>query len=1090
MPRAVTPDRTWPCRVLARLSVCREAVSDGKALARALGLLFVVACLCVFPGRQALAAEDAEAGLPLTQVFSPAEYGGGGQNWALVQDKRGLIYVGNGDDGVLEFDGVRWRRIPVLGRIVRSLAVADDGRIYVGLQGEIGYLAPDANQTLVYKSLLDRVPADAREFSDVWQTLVVGRDVYFSTPQALFRLRAGAIRVWKSEEKIHLSFTVRGRVYSRKFGKGLYELQDDELRLVPGGERFAEERIYAMLPWTEPGQPDRGEVLIGTRSLGWQIFDGRHYRPWKTQIDEATQQRLLYGALWTSAGDLAMGTLEGGMAVLDRTGKQRLHMDRKAGLGDDIVYSQMEDNQHGLWFALGTGVSRVATSGNLSTFDARNGLVGAILNIHRHRGQLYVGTHAGLFHLVTRPGTNPHFEQIPGLRNMTWDFMSVGDILLVSNLHGVYELREGKPARRVLETNGDAMTMLRSRLDPDRVFVGTALGVTAMRLQGDAWVQEPLALATGSGTYSFAEDARGRVWMGGQGMDVSRLTFPGLKVGLPLPASRLERFGKEQGLPPAMTYVSQIGGEIAFASADGFMRFDEASGRFKPAPEFSKLFGSHPRQVGPAREDSKGRVWLYSVDHKTQLKETAVAVRDPRGDYRWQAGTLPALDGISLQAIHIDPDGVVWLASETTVYRHTPDSVPAAPASFQALVRRVLRSNGTVIYGGAGGTPLLELPHDSNALRFEFAAPRFDRPKATQYQVWLEGVDTGWSEWSTEGYRDYTKIPIGPHRFRVRARDAFGHISREAVSEFRLLPPWYLTWWAFLGYAVTLLALLWSVLEWRSAALRKRNAELAELVSRRTQELSSANGALQEANQALAEQSVTDPLTGLKNRRHVMQQMDMEIAQVDRRFHPAGSGERGGLLFLLIDIDHFKEVNDRYGHAAGDRVLEQFRDILVRVCRRTDTPVRWGGEEFLVLGRATSAQDGAILAERVRCEVAAHAFDLGNGLTLHRTCSIGFASYPLFAGTPGCMDWEQIVHLADECLYAAKHNGRNTWFGVVGAGDEPPADLVVFNELGVEELVAAGHLQWVAGRSPGARSLSGSGQRHALPDAQAAILVD
>lgn len=993
-----------------------------------------------------------EAGLPALQTFAPADYAGGGQNWAVIQDGRQLVYVGNGAEGVLEFDGVRWRRIQTDNRTtVRSLALGSDGTVYIGAQGELGYLAPGANGALEYVSLMSRIPEDQRDFADVWQTFALHDDVYFVTPSLLFRLRDGQIRSWRSQSPVHLSFRVGDRVFLRAFGVGLLELIDDQLQPVPGGERFAEEKIYQMLPWKRADGTDTGEILIGTRTQGFLIFDGRQFRPWRTEVDAALPNALLYLARWLEGGDLAIGTLQGGLSVIDRDGRQRLHVGRDAGLGSNTIYAMHQDKQRGLWLALDAGIGRVSLSSPLTRFDPRNGLVGAVLAITRHAGELYVGTHDGLFRLESQPGANARFVQVPGLSSMVWTFMTIDDALLVATRTGVSELRNGE-FRPILQTEGEAMALVRSRIDPARVFVSSGLGIAAIRRENGRWIHESLKMRTGSGTYSLLEDETGRIWMGSQGVNIYRMSFPGLALGRPLPEPRMERFGAAEGVPAGRIDLLDIGGKPTFATSRGMMQFDEARSRLVPMPGLDQVFPDGMRVVGPAKEDSRGRLWMYSQNNETGFKEVGVATPDGQGMYRWDSSPFRSIAGIVYTALHIDKDGVAWLGSEDALYRYDPRVKTSGQHRFSAMVRKVSGRNDRVLYGGAGPGGSLELPSDENALRFEFAAPTYDSMKATRFQVFLEGVDTEWSAWSAEGYRDYTKIPPGPHRFHVRAENVDGLISDEAVFELRILRPWYLTWWAWAAYVLGIVALIATIIRWRSAHLLRRNLELAALVDQRTGELS-------EANSALLEQSVTDPLTGLKNRRFVLDHIDTEIALVDRAYAGVAAGSRprnADLLFLLVDIDHFKEINDRYGHAAGDQVLKQFRELLLSVSRKVDIPVRWGGEEFLLIARNVDPSFGKQLAERIRSMVANHEFDLGKGQSIHRTCSIGFAGYPFFLQQPQRLGWEQVVDIADQALYLAKRGGRNTWVGACATDAPISEDMDERLHTGIEVLAADG----------------------------------
>jgi diguanylate cyclase (GGDEF)-like protein len=139
----------------------------------------------------------------------------------------------------------------------------------------------------------------------------------------------------------------------------------------------------------------------------------------------------------------------------------------------------------------------------------------------------------------------------------------------------------------------------------------------------------------------------------------------------------------------------------------------------------------------------------------------------------------------------------------------------------------------------------------------------------------------------------------------------------------------------------------------------------------------------------------------------------------------------------MVDIDHFKDVNDLYGHDAGDRVLVQIAERLNRVVRESDFLIRWGGEEFLVVFRAAERNDGALLASRILKAVNSVQFDLGNDRRLGRSCSIGWAAFPWLP--PACSDLpvDEVLRLADRGLYLAKQQGRNQAVGVIPANFAP-----------------------------------------------------
>ena len=185
--------------------------------------------------------------------------------------------------------------------------------------------------------------------------------------------------------------------------------------------------------------------------------------------------------------------------------------------------------------------------------------------------------------------------------------------------------------------------------------------------------------------------------------------------------------------------------------------------------------------------------------------------------------------------------------------------------------------------------------------------------------------------------------------------------------------------------------------------------------------LRQVNAHLNVKNHELAQQNARDPLTGLYNRRHFQEFMRAPGA--------AGGDELAGALFLL-DVDHFKHVNDSFGHAAGDAVLKMIADTLREVLRETDMIVRWGGEEFLAYLPTLPRQRIDEIARRILLGISTQ------GVSYHEhqivvNVSVGFAPFPLTpAGLP--LPWERVVNLADMALYLAKEHGRNRAYGVHG----------------------------------------------------------
>jgi diguanylate cyclase (GGDEF)-like protein len=209
---------------------------------------------------------------------------------------------------------------------------------------------------------------------------------------------------------------------------------------------------------------------------------------------------------------------------------------------------------------------------------------------------------------------------------------------------------------------------------------------------------------------------------------------------------------------------------------------------------------------------------------------------------------------------------------------------------------------------------------------------------------------------------------------------------------------------------------------------------------------------LQRKNLELQEISFTDPLTGVWNRRYLEEIVAAEAGQVLRNYERArGSDIRRldhrDLVFVMVDVDFFKQVNDVHGHPAGDRLLQRVAERLGRVVRKSDVLVRWGGEEFLIMSRSADPLGTPAFCERILDVMASEAFDLGHGVIVRKTCSVGWAPFPWARSAYEALCAEEVIELADTALYRAKAGGRNQGVGILPGDAAAVAQAITLDAL-------------------------------------------
>ena len=765
-----------------------------------------------------------EAGRPFIRNYTPKEYGAMPQNWAVIQDRRGVMYFGNWN-GVLEYDGSTWRLISTPNKSgVRSFAMDANGRIYVGAVGDLGYLAPDSLGQLHFVSLLDHVEQAGRGFNEVWYTYASAQGVYFGTDKMLLRWDGERMRGWKASTLFSRLFMVRDRVFLRQWQVGLLEMIGDSLQLVAHGEKFSEERIYIILPY------DEQRLLIGTREMGLFLHDGHTLQPFATPLQNFLQENLLFQGAVLPNQTFALATSRAGVVIMDKAGRGVQLFNRATGMQDESVNYAYVAQDNSLWLALGHGITRIETVSPFSFYGASNGIRDCVAAIARHRGQIYVATGLGVYYLQTRPQSTQAnmlpqesvFLPVEGIRAQSWSLLTTHDDLLVATPFGVYNIEEQNAAfvQESLSGAFAALTLSRSRRDSNRVYVGLYDGLAALYHDQSArvhWRNEGRVADIHEPIWCLAETASGELWLGTESQGVLRVKFSGND----LRHAQVERFDYHHGLPRGWVGVYLVAGRPVFTSDEGLFTYDQDRHVFQRDATFGAVFADASRDVEVIAEDPRGNVWLGSEE----AAEINFSQRQTGGEFVWAQRPSLHFPKTSIWAIYPEANGITWFGGPEGLLRYDANAPLPPEQKFNALIRRVRVNNEAALYnGGDRAAPAerrLTLPYEQNELRFEYSATSFAAESDTKFQTRLEGYEDEWSDWKKETQKEYTNLFEGEYRFHVRAKDLYGEESREAVYDFEILAPWYRSWLAYGVYAVLLALGVFGVDRWQRRRLLK-----------------------------------------------------------------------------------------------------------------------------------------------------------------------------------------------------------------------------------------------------------------------------
>ncbi len=965
---------------------------------------------------------------------------------AITQDHQGYIWVGT-QAGVARFDGIRFTTYtpenePALPGIwMRSLLTGRDGRVWIGTYKGLAVFQDGRFRAIP--------AADPKRFPvlDIYALLEDGDTLLAATTSGVFELRGGRLSHREGSPPSAQSMLMHaGDLWVGSIG-GAYRMQAGQapfLALPTEAQTAAVTRLVEY----------QGRIWAGT-TLGLYVRDGDQ---WRVGTDDPTIRASPITMLFEDRDhNLWIGS-NAGLARM-RDGKITEFMPESSPDTFRGVISAYQDREDNLW--LGSqweGLARV-WNGWTRRYSTSEGLNEPIVwSLSRAPdGRIWVGTKDGLsvfadgrFQQVLRGDQLPHPH--------AYNLFAEADRVWIGTRRGLVVWRDGR-----LESPAELAPLASQQIN----------GILRDR-QGVVWIgaSEGLYRLAGGVLTRYAQD---------EGLhDVRVRQVRELRDGRLLVSTqdglyewrkgRMVQLGLDAGLKPGMdvTAITELrGGELVIGTLaenvylfDGhrWQEFGPAQGIPSNAPFFLTEGDDDTLWIAGIRGITRARIADMRRLQRGQIHRVAAEmVLNERGD-RLSGQQGYCCNGAGNAKGFLDR-GVLWLPTRDGVVTLDTHGVVKNTVPPTVVIERVHHGDS---WQDAAASRKLTLPADERDLTFEFTALSLQDPRSVGIRYRLSGYDRDWRELQLPSLRsvNYTNLPAGDYLFEVKATNNAGVWNRTPARLALSIRPYFQETAVFRLLAIALLGtLIYAGYRQQRRNFLLQRTDLERQVAERTHQLHTANLQLEHASQ-------TDPLTGLRNRRYLANQIPADLAFYDREHARTGSSDHT-LLFALVDIDHFKRVNDLHGHKAGDAVLQQVAQVMIRLVRVGDYVVRWGGEEFLLVFRPIPRQHVAVLAERVRRSVAEQAFDIGNGQHLPLTCSIGLAEYPLFRGASHQLGWEQMLELADAALYWVKRNGRDGWAELQPTGQTDLATLVSGLRSGAQEMIDSGKLAVVTSLNPG-----------------------
>ena len=903
----------------------------------------------------------------------------------IFQDRVGFIWVST-ENGIFRYDGDRFEPFGAAQGVPSNSGAAfgdaPDGSVLAG--GNFGLYHLVGNR-------FERVPGTFKAVSWAQGIQSDGRGhTYVGTDAGLLELESAtgqeqfAMRMFPQAEGTSapsaFGILIDGDVIWYGCGYELCRMDSHGTRVFSRDSGLPSQELQAIVK-------DRdGNLWVREHNSGifeWPAGKSKFIRP---KLPHGTEYVSGFPVLDSDGRVLILSA--NGLLIGHKDGWQSI--DRAAGLRG-TVYAAMEDRQYALWIGLaGRGIAKWRGYGEWENYSTESGFTSDLIYeiLPRGDGSLWVGTEAGLFR-GDRRQFGVSFHSIAGLDGIPVHSVRRapnGDVWIGTETRGVARI--------------DAGTQKAEWFGESQGLQGKAAYTVRFDREGRLWAASESGLFRAEAPYrrfsrvtelpatriwAFAEGSDGTVWAGGR---------DGL---FEFAAGRWRNLTQTDGL--SNREVLTLGAGPNGAVWVGY-RFGGGIDRVQPQA------GGVSIQKGVQRNGSDGLIYFLDFDAKGRLWAGTERGVDMWDGARWSHYDMNdglAWDDCDLNAFAEEADGTVWIGTSGGLSRFKPLPRLAADAPLEVVFTKLV----------IGQTDVSELHNPSfgihsNSLVARYSALNAPRENGVVFRYRLGGATSAWTE-TAQRELQFANLAPGDYRIEIEARENDGEWSPHGAQfQFRILTPWYSTWW-FAGLCLLIpVSAAGATLRLRFLGARKRERELVQLVEAKTADL-------QRANEELLRLSFTDPLTGLANRRVFSQTLDRECARMNRN--------DSALSLLSIDADHFKALNDSQGHQKGDDCLVALGVELTRLCRReVDLAARCGGEEFAIILPETGVEGALHFAECVRQGIAdlqlAHPV---SPVAPFLTVSIGVATATTaWIGNPAAL-----VAAADGALYAAKRAGRN-----------------------------------------------------------------
>lgn len=758
-------------------------------------------------------------GLPDVINYDKFTYNAGLQNWDIKQDKNGFLYFAN-NEGLLSFDGSYWNLFPLPNKtIVRSVEIANDKRIYVGGQDEIGYFHPNKDGILQFHSILSLIPEKNRSFGDVWDIVNIQGDLYFRSSSKIFKLHNSTITTFNAPTEWMFLGVSNEKIFAQDLKAGILEFsENDWKKMAIQNIQITNDLITNILP------DINGNDIIVTLKNGLFNYNNTSITPFSNASNIIFKNERLYNATLINKTTIGLATSNNGIYIIDLEGNIIQRFSKTEGLQNKNVLSIYADNQHNLWLGLDNGIDFIAYNSAIKQINPLlQDAPGYAALIHQNK--LYVGTSNGLSSTTLQNDNDISFSKgdftlVNNIKGQVWSLAQINEQVILGHHEGAFVVQNNNAYQFSSKTGYWNFLSNNNFSTGTSLIAGNYRGISLFSALNNGFQQTEIINDFSESSRYIAIDNNNAIWVSHpyHGVFQIKKTDNGIY--------KTFSYTEKNGLPSTLNnHVFKLKNEIVIATIKGIYTYNLEKKIFEPSIYYQKLFGTISLRY--VKEDLSGNIWF--VSEKTlgvlDLSKTKPNI------ILFQELTNKVLSGFEF--VYPVNNNNIFIGGSKGVFHINYEKYKNTIPDLTIQIRSVTLENksDSLIFGGYNTDTLKReksIDNDWKLIRFEFTSPIYGLQNNLEFSYRLKGFDKDWSDWSKKTEKEFTNLPHGSYTFEVKVRNNVGIESPIASYRFTILPPWYKSIAANVCYVLVFGCVIFGIVKWQKKKFKKQQEKYDE----------------------------------------------------------------------------------------------------------------------------------------------------------------------------------------------------------------------------------------------------------------------